>query len=119
MCITERQSSETLTTAIANAVSIGATETLSAAYVAGFIATRLFTHLTCQICNDLLLSTPEVPHNAFIAYREWSDQTSALTYLSEAFVVPVGRAVTYLECLLENCCAECDIGKKTAEGIKQ
>ncbi|KAJ8913287.1 hypothetical protein NQ315_010953 [Exocentrus adspersus] len=99
----QREVVENISSNIATAVSQGDTETLSVAYLSGFIAKGLLTSTDkCQQCRSLLCSEEDALHNQFIVFKEWTDQEKRLTYPTEALVVAIGQAITVIEMLLNN-----------------
>ncbi|KAJ8970571.1 hypothetical protein NQ317_000782 [Molorchus minor] len=83
-------------------VAMGTVETLSVAYVAGFISKRILTTVTCKMCTSDLCGDALQPCNQFISLKEFSNSNSKLFYPSEKLVVAIGRGITILECHLQN-----------------
>ncbi|KAJ8946192.1 hypothetical protein NQ317_000971 [Molorchus minor] len=103
---------------IAKAVAVGATATLSVAYVSGFVAKKFFENLDCVACRSQMLSSSKDPHNLFISFKEWAEEEH-LQYPSEALVVAIGHAVTVLERTLEDHCTKPSISVVVSEAISE
>ncbi|XP_056639577.1 uncharacterized protein LOC130447009 [Diorhabda sublineata] len=82
---------------IANAVEIGSLQTLSVAYVSGFITKKLFSNFVCDRCSYILSSDDTEPCNQFISNKEFSNSKNKLFYPSKQFVIAVGIGITVLE----------------------
>lgn len=96
---------------IADAVNIGQTQTLSVAYVGGFIIKKFLEQTNCAACSKNLLGSSDAPHNLFISFKEWSDVTEKLIYPAEHPVVTVGYAITLLEEFLEKNCTSSNLSQ--------
>lgn len=116
--IKQNYPTDAIATDIVNAVAAGAIESLSVAYVSGFIAKRLLNETKCEQCSNLLISTADSPHNLFIMYKEWSDD-QRLQYPSESLVVSIGHCITLLEQILEKSWMESHISQIVDSNIKQ
>ncbi|KAJ8965588.1 hypothetical protein NQ317_011575 [Molorchus minor] len=102
---------------IAEAVAIGSVETLSVAYVSGYIAGRLLKAVNCASCHENLTSEPELPHNKFITFKEYSEDKRKLVYPSENLVVLVGHGITKLEDVLNSMAASDEIGAQSSKHL--
>ncbi|KAJ8915349.1 hypothetical protein NQ315_008236 [Exocentrus adspersus] len=107
------------TSDLANAVSGGNEETLSVAYVSGFIAKKILgPDHQCDDCLQLLCWTSMEAQNLFIAFKEWTDNENILMYPSENLVIAVGQAVTVLENFIQKHGGKPDLSKCSAIEIK-
>ncbi|KAJ8913092.1 hypothetical protein NQ315_006594 [Exocentrus adspersus] len=97
----------------------GNEETLSVAYVSGFIAKKILgPDHQCDDCQQLLCSTSMEAQNLFIAFKEWTDNENRLMYPSENLVIAVGHAVTVLENFIQKHGGKPDLSKCSAIEIK-
>lgn len=109
---------EDLSSDIFNDVSTGNVNTLSVAYVAGFIIKTIAKHVNCELCNSLLISSDFELHNIFISNKEWVDSRNSLIYPSIMFTSIVGSGVTILEEYLNKFAFQKKLMKRAEEFLR-